>query len=507
MGMWKAPFTGNMQDAHSIRPWWIADSDAMSQHASPALLTTVTAGVHRRRGAGVGADAVGAAAILSVVYVLALWLANSGLQDLTRGDGPALTSAGRLLGLISADLLLVQCLLMARIPWAERAWGQDRLARWHRVLGFTSFTAMLAHVVFVTFGYAAGSGHSVPGELWSMVSTYPGMLLATAGSLTLVGVTVTSIRWARRRLRYESWHLLHLYAYLGVGLALPHQVWTGTDFVSSPWARTYWWTLWIGSAAALVLYRVATPLWRSWRHSLRVVRVVTEAPGVVSVHLSGRRLDRLGARAGQFLTLRFLDGPGWTRANPYSLSAAPHPTVLRVTIADAGDGSARAARLKPGTRVQFEGPYGRLTADARTHPARPVVLFGAGVGITPLRALLEEIDAPGRTTMVVRARSGGELLFASELATLAQTRGVRVIPLVGPRARPDSWLPVGWQGSSGDAADGPTADVTALSRLVPAISDAEVYVCGPAPWSQALNRALSAAGVPAERVHEERFTW
>jgi ferredoxin-NADP reductase len=56
---------------------------------------------------------------------------------------------------------------------------------------------------------------------WDLVTTYPGMLLAALGFGALVMVVVTSVRAARRRLRYESWHLLHLYAYLGVGLALP----------------------------------------------------------------------------------------------------------------------------------------------------------------------------------------------------------------------------------------------------------------------------------------------
>lgn len=324
------------------------------------------------------------------------------------------------------------------------------------------------------------------------------MLLAAAGSLLVVLVTVTSIRMARRRLRYESWHLLHLYAYLGVGLALPHQVWTGTDFVSSAWARTYWWSLWVAAAAAVLVFRVGTPLWLSWRHQLRVVRVVTEAPGVVSVHLGGHRLDRLGARAGQFLTLRFLDGPGWSRGNPYSLSAAPHPRLLRVTIADAGDGSARAARLRPGTRVLFEGPYGRLTAEARTDTARPVVLLGAGVGVTPLRALLEEIDAPGRTTLVVRARSSDDLLFSAELEALAAARGVRVVPLVGPRAGEGSWLPRQYASLGG---------ATALRRIVPDIAEAEVYVCGPTAWAEAVSSAAREAGVPRRRVHEERFAW
>jgi ferredoxin-NADP reductase len=216
------------------------------------------------------------------------------------------------------------------------------------------------------------------------------------------------------------------------------------------------------------------------------------------VHLTGRRLDRLGARAGQFLNLRFLDGPGWTRGNPYSLSAAPRASALRVTIAAAGDGSARAARLAPGTRVLLEGPYGRLTADARTELARPVVLLGAGVGVTPLRALLDDIDAPGRTTLIVRARTEEDLLFPVEMEAFARVRGVRVIPLVGHRSRPDSWLPR--QHAELD-------DASALRRLVPDIAHAEVYVCGPTAWSEAAVAAARTAGVPARRIHEERFSW
>jgi len=136
-------------------------------------------------------------------------------------------------------------------------------------------------------------------------------------------VVVTSIRRARRRLRYESWHLLHLYGYLGVGLAIPHMLWTGADFTASPGATVYWWALWGVTAAGILWFRLAVPLIRSARHGLRVVAVTADGQDGVSVRVAGRAVHRLGARAGQFFIWRFLDGPGWTRGHPFSLAAAP----------------------------------------------------------------------------------------------------------------------------------------------------------------------------------------
>ena len=78
----------------------------------------------------------------------ALWLARRGGQERARRqlarDGRVL---GRLAALWSADLLLIQVVLMARIPLVERSFGQDTLARWHRWTGFASFHLLLAHVV------------------------------------------------------------------------------------------------------------------------------------------------------------------------------------------------------------------------------------------------------------------------------------------------------------------------------------------------------------------------
>ena len=203
-------------------------------------------------------DAVGVATWASMLVVVAQWVAGGGVQDLT-GWATGLTSLGRLTALVSSDLLLIQVLLMARIPVVERVYGQDELARRHRLVGFWSFWLMAAHIVLITVGYAASVSLNPFVQFWELVVDYPGMLLATAGTAALVMVVVTSVRKARGRLRYESWHLLHLYAYLGVGLAIPHQLWTGQEFLASPVAAIYWWTLWIaGTVIALTIY-----VWRA----------------------------------------------------------------------------------------------------------------------------------------------------------------------------------------------------------------------------------------------------
>lgn len=431
---------------------------------------------------------------LSLLVVTYWWVADGGVRDLG-GAASALMSTGRLCGLVASDLLLVQVLLMARVPWVEAAFGQDRLARQHRLVGFTSFNLMVAHILLITWGYAAGSLLASPGELWTLTWTYPGMLLAVAGTFCLLLVVGTSIRAARRRLRYESWHLLHLYAYLGVGLALPHQLWSGQSFLTSTAATVYWWSIWALAAGAILLWRVALPLWRNAHHLLTVTGVVLEADGVVSVHVAGRNLHRLRVEAGQFFSWRFLGRRGWSRANPYSLSAAPDGRSLRITVKATGDGSAQAAGLRLGTRVLVEGPYGRLSPRSRSR--HKVALIGAGVGITPLRAMAEGLSyAPGEVVLLQRYTD--EPLFSAELERLARERGLEVLNLPGHRRAPDSWL-----GRHAGTAD----DLTCLRHWVPDIAERDVFLCGPVPWTDAVRRTLAAAGHPPELLHVETFQW
>ncbi|MFF2808006.1 ferric reductase-like transmembrane domain-containing protein [Streptomyces sp. NPDC058000] len=420
----------------------------------------------------IGAGAVG---------VLALWW--TGTASVV---GPAgwLTGAGRITGLLAGYACAVLVALMARVPLLDHALGTDRLARWHATSGRYTLSLVLTHVLLIIWGYTLTSQSDVLHETTTLVLDYPDMLKATAGFLLLVGTGVLSARAARRRMSYETWHYLHFATYLALFLAFGHQLSNGADFVGRRPAQLGWYALY-GAVAMLILwYRFVVPVRRSLRHRLRVADIRPEAPGVVSIHLTGERLTELGARPGQFFRWRFLAPGLWWTANPYSLSAPPLPHHLRITVKEAGGHSSALARLRPGTRVWAEGPYGAFT-EARRRSAK-VLLLAGGVGITPLRTLFETL--PGDVTLIYRARRPEDLALRTELDAIAAARGRPVHYFVDEPATHSAPL-----------------TARALKHLIPDLAAHEVYLCGPPGMTSAARRALRGAGVPPHHIHHESF--
>jgi predicted ferric reductase len=426
----------------------------------------------------------------NVVLVAGLWWRGGGLTDL-HGAGSSLTSAGRLTGLLGTYLVLVQLLLLARIPALERAVGFDRLTRWHRVNGRVALLLLVAHTILITAGYTLTDHVGLPHEIWNLLTTLPGILTATAGLVLLIAVVVTSIVIVRRRLRYETWYFVHLYSYLGITLAFSHQIATGRDFTANPVAQVYWKALYIATLAALIGFRLALPAARALYHRLRVVDVVQEAPGVVTLTIGGHRLDRLAARSGQFFLFRFLTRDRWWEAHPYSLSAAPDGRSLRITVKALGDSSATIGRIRRGTGVIAEGPYGAFTAAARRR--RRVLLIAGGVGITPVRAMLEDMPArAGELTVLYRAIDQRDILFRAELEELARRRGVTLYYVLGDHRDP-----------AARALLGPAH----LQELVPDVAARDVFLCGPPAMTDAVHRSLRRAGVARRQIVTEQFAF
>jgi predicted ferric reductase len=425
---------------------------------------------------------------VNAALIVGMWIRHGGLSTLGSASAD-LTAAGELTALLGTYAALVQLLLMSRSPVIEQLAGPDRLAHWHRWLGFSCTVLICGHVVLTTTGYALGDGSSVAAEAWTLLTTYPWMLMAAAGTVCLLMVAVTSVRIARRRLRYETWHFVHLYAYLAIALSLGHQLAVGNDLSTDPVARVYWIALYAAVAGCVLAFRVGHPLRLALRHRLRIAQVVPEASGVVSIYVTGRDLEQLRARAGQFFRWRFLAGDGWWKAHPFSLSAAPNARFLRLTVKAVGDGSGDVQRLAPGTRVIAEGPYGIFTAERRRRPG--VLLIAGGVGITPLRALLEELGGRGSVTLLYRASSWDDVLFRAEIDELIRARRGTVHYLVGRR-------------STAELADDPLS-ARSLRRLAPDVRERDVFLCGPPGLVSSVCASLRELGVPDAQIHHERF--
>jgi predicted ferric reductase len=431
------------------------------------------------------ADALAALAGLGLGATLGLVMTGE-----TRGTlaapGGWLIAGGRLAGFAAAYLMLVMVVLIGRLPWLERAVGQDRLVRWHRRIGPWPLGLITVHVVLITLGYAQLAKVGALRQLWVFLSSYPDLLAATVGFGLIVMAGITSIRIARRHLKYETWWIVHLYTYLALALAFAHQITTGGSFIGHPLTKAVWIAVWCLTAGVVIVFRVGQPIMRSLRHQLRVAAVCEEAPGVYSVICSGRRLDRLAVSGGQFFKWRFLTKELWWHAHPYSLSALPQPPYLRVTIKGLGDQSRAVADLKPGTRVAIEGPYGAFTQHARKTDR--VTLIGAGVGITPLRSLLEDLPSCVDVSVIVRASTREDIVHRDEVAALVEQRGGHFHELIGSR-------------------HDVRFDARTLRKLVPDLAHRDVYVCGPNDFSENIIAAALKLRVPRDRIHQEEFAF
>lgn len=432
-----------------------------------------------------GADLLAALAGMGFAATLALALSTESLPGL-HARGEPLIALGRVAGMLATYTMLVVVLLVARLPPIERVAGHDQLVAWHRKIGPWPLYLVFAHGVLILLGYARQARAGLPGELWTLLSTYPGVLAGTVAFVLLAAAGVTSYRKARDRLAYETWWSVHLYTYLALFLAFSHQVSTGAPFVGHPLARTAWTALWVGAAAVVAFYRVLVPLWRSLRHRPRVVAVEHDAPGVVTLVVGGHALDRLPVAGGQFLHWRVLRRGLWWQAHPYSLSALPADGLLRLTAKDLGDFSRGLGDVTPGTRLAIEGPYGVFTRHARERDA--VLLIGGGVGVAPIHALLQDLPAHVDAEVVVRASSEADLVLRRQIRRAARRHGARLHELVGSRHE----VPL---------------DPTALMRLVPDLAERDVYVCGPEGLMATVIASARAAGVPRERLHHEAFAF
>ncbi len=434
----------------------------------------------------------------NAVVIVVMWTRHGQLGHLA-SPGAVFTAIGQITALLGTYSALVQVVLMSRSPWLDDLFGIDRIAGWHRWLGFATVDLIAAHVVFSTLGFATADGRSFLAQTGVFLSSYPYMLMAYVGFALFVLIAVVSVRLARRRLTQERWHFIHLYIYLAIALSFGHQLAVGSDFLHDPVALAYWVGLYGAAVLLVILFRVAIPARIALRHRLTVQRVVSETPDVVSIYITGRRLGELPMRAGQFFKFRFLSRELWWQVHPFSLSAAPNGEFLRITVKHVGDFTGQLRGLHRGTPVVLEGPFGLFTTVRRRRPR--ALLIAGGIGVTPLRSLIEEMperkakptsarSGKDAMTLLYRARSWDDVVFKAELDELMASRGGVVEYVIGRRGH--------------DVKPHPLAP-RELIRTVPDLRERDIFVCGPKELVTEVIASLRALEVPANQVHVERF--
>jgi predicted ferric reductase len=439
-------------------------------------------------------DAMIISAWASGAIAVALFLAAGGPRQFG-SLAATVTSLGIVAGLVGTDMVLLMLVLAARIPLIDRTVGHDRAMALHRTLGKPALYLLLGHGFLILVGYAAAARVNPIAEVVS-IWNLPDMPLAFVSIGLFVLVVVTSVVTVRRRFAYEFWHVIHLLSYFAVIFALPHQLSEGGVLAEGTAQRVYWIALYVVALGSIAVFRFGEPLVKSLRHDIRVSRVEAVGADVISLHLTGRHLESLKSAGGQFFVWRFWSGATWWHSHPISLSSVPRGTEVRVTVRSLGDGSRSLGMLLPGTRVWIEGPYGLFTDAARTAPKLAIV--AAGIGITPVRALLEDSHLdPGEATILLRAGGENDRFLWDEMQQLADRSGARLYTMVGPRpTQVETWM------SERDVGRG-----VSMRSVFPELAASDLYVCGPQAWTDLVVEDARDAGIPAHQIHTERFDW
>ncbi len=460
--------------------------------------------------------------VCNLTAIIYLWI-NGSRYYLTAGDGSGLLIAmGRLMGLLAEFFILLQLILVGRITVIEQQFGHDRLNQLHRWVGYSIAIFLLGHPLLLTFGYGQLSQVSFISQFSNFILNWEDVFKAFLALLLFVSVIISSVVIIKKRLRYETWYFTHLLMYVAIALAFGHQ--TKTADVSEGAAMYYWLTINFTVFGLILVYRWLAPFYRFFLHKFYIEKVVQEAADVYSIYLKGKDLKRYKFLPGQFANLTFLQTGMWptppllnnsdiTKSNhtkivnklfsifrqikgagfthPFSFSAAPNGEYLRFSIKTSGDFTDKISRLKANTKVIIDGPLGIFTANQAKNTK--FLLLAGGIGITPIRALAEQlVEQKTDCVILYGCKTEKDIVFKNEFIAL----NLKLFFLLSQTPS----LP------AGNLLPG-RISAEKIKLLAPDYLEREIYLCGPPTMTQSVLADLSTLGVPKSQIHYEKFNY
>src|SRR3989339_745950 len=423
----------------------------------------------------------------NIVLIIWFWYSSSG--DLLSGDNvQLLLGLGRLMGLFAAFFVLFQVMCIARIPWMEKLLSFDRLTYLHHLNGLWLLISLILHPIFLGLSYASTNDISFWQQQYNFLFYGDELVGAFFGLFILVCVAVISISKIRRMMSYEMWYTVHLTVYIAIALAFGHEIELGGDFVGNNICQAYWYILYVGVFGNLLAYRFIKPVYMWNKHHFVVDHVESENDNVYSLYIRGKNLDSFKVQSGQFAIFRFLDKKRWWKAHPFSFSSAVVDGVLRVTFKDLGDFTHELGTVSSGTSIIIDGPHGNFVTARSTRDT--VVCIAGGIGITPVRALIESFDKHKQVILVYSVKSKKDFVFKDEIEKITQERFLKIYYLVSDDTS--------WEGLKG------RVDEQFLNMYIKNIDKADVYMCGPTAMMKGVRASLKKCGASNNHIFFEK---
>jgi len=425
--------------------------------------------------------------VINFFVIVFFWWQGSG--SLFTGDlTNALLAIARLCGLLAVYFVLLQFVLRGRAVWIEEAFGLNNLSTVHRLNGYLSLLFILSHFILILTSYSLAANTNVIVQFFDFISQYTELLQSFIALVLFVTIVFVSIYIVRRRLKYETWYYIHLATYIAVLFAWGHQLKFGGDFAQTFFVW-YWYALYIFVFGNLLIFRWMRQVYLFFKYRFIVSNVIKEADGAISVYITGNNLSGFVVKPGQFMILRFLDKKRWWQAHPFSLSFVPKENMLRVTIKNVGDFTSEIGKIKKGTPILLDGPLGTFTA---SHAAKDKFLFIAGgVGITPIRALIEELAPLKKNMTLLYSNKTKDIILKEELDKLSATYKFPIHYVITEERS--------YKGEKG------RIDGEKIKRLVPDFLKRDIFLCGPVPMMHSLVNTLKGLGVSHSSLHFEKF--
>jgi len=418
--------------------------------------------------------------ILNILIILGFWYFNNQSQ-LTGGS--LYNALGRIFGLIGTYLFLIQILLISKVKFIEKTYGHDKLTRIHHFNGIIAFILLFLHGLFLVMGYKLIAKISFLSQLTKFIG---GDEIGSAilALLILIIVIMLSITFSKIKIKYEWWYLTHLFTYLIIILAFSHQIENGMDLYSNNIFLVYWYILYIFIFGLLIIYRFLIPINNYFKHRFKVIKVIKENKNITSIYISGKDLNKYKFDGGQFGIFRFLDN-SFYQAHPFSFSKAYNGKEIRLSIKNLGDFTSKVKDIKIGTPIIIEGPFGVFTKKQIKY--KNVVLIAGGIGITPIRSLLEDLsttDISKNITVIYSIKEENEIIFKDELSSIQKNKIYYHLSSKEGHLSEDK-----------------------LRSIILNPTQTDVFICGPSSMTESIIKILRKIGVNKKRIHFERFSF